>query len=318
MVTRAALAAAGLALAITGAVSSPAVAAPAAGSTDQAYSGKRSEDIVRLQVLLDRAGHSPGVIDGFPGNNTRRAVAAYQRSRGLPATGEADADLLAKLGREFGTPIFGTYTITQEDAEGPFRSVPASMTGKAELDRVAFETPAEALAEKFHMARDFLVALNPGADFRKAGTQIRIVRPGSDSLDRDVQRIEVDKKANELRAFGANGELVATYPITVGSTVHPSPNTTLEVLAVAMDPTYHFDPAGRSWGPDRALTIAPGPNNPVGVVWIDLSRDGYGIHGTPEPSLIGKTNSHGCVRLTNWDATELAKSVGKGTQVIFL
>jgi lipoprotein-anchoring transpeptidase ErfK/SrfK len=191
------------------------------------------------------------------------------------------------------------------------------MTGQAELDRVAYETPAEMLAERFHMARSFLEQLNPGADFGRPGTTITVVRPGGDENLADVRRIEVDKSANELRAFSADGAEVATYPITVGSNVHPSPNDRLEVLSVAPDPTYHFDPAGRTWGPDESLTIAPGPNNPVGIVWIDLSRDGYGIHGTPEPRLIGKTSSHGCVRLTNWDAHELAGAVSPGTTVVF-
>lgn len=243
---------------------------------------------------------------------------AYQRSIGLEPTGRFDPHLLDRLRRSDGGGIFQTYTVTKDDADGPFRNVPSTMTGKSELDRVAFESPAELLAEKFHMARSFLERMNPDANFGKAGTKITVIKPGSDEHLRDVQRIEVDKSANELRAYTKEGSLVATYPTTVGSGIHPSPNETLQVVAVAPDPTYHFDPSGRSWGPDQDLTIAPGPNNPVGVVWIDLSRDGFGIHGTPEPKLIGKTSSHGCVRLTNWDAHELSLAVDKGTTVHFL
>ncbi len=278
---------------------------------------QRSRTVAAVQTLLDRARYSPGVIDGMMGANTRRAIQAFQRSNGFPPTGQVDEDLLNRLQRTESQPLFQTYTITSEDADGPFRSVPSTMTGKAELDRVAFETPAEALAEKFHMAKSFLEALNPDVDFGSAGTTIWVVRPGSDEGLGDVARIEVDKTDNLLRAYSPDGSLVATYPTTVGSNVHPSPNDRLEVLAIAPHPTYHFDPSGRSWGPDQALTIAPGPNNPVGVVWIDLSREGYGIHGTPEPKLIGKTSSHGCVRLTNWDAHELSLAVSKGTKVIF-
>lgn len=278
----------------------------------------RSPEVAAVQVLLDRARHSPGVIDGIMGDNTRRAIRAYRAANGLPQSGDIDARLMSHLQRESPDDPFRTYTITDDDADGPFRSVPSTMTGKAGLDRVAFEDPAELLAEKFHMARSFLEALNPAADFGQPGTKITVVRAGTDEQLAPIQRIEVDKQANELRAYSKAGSLIATYPTTVGSNIHPSPNETLKVLAVAPDPTYHFDPSGRTWGPDEQLTIAPGPNNPVGTVWIDLSRDGYGIHGTPEPKLIGKTSSHGCVRLTNWDAGELSRSVAKGTTVHFL
>ena len=282
------------------------------------FDAERSAEILLVQVLLDRARHSPGVIDGYMGGNTRRAIAAYQKAAGIPVTGQISGSLVDRLRSEHGGELFQSYTITKDDADGPFRNVPSSMTGKAQLDRVAFESPAEKLAEKFHMAQSFLKALNPRADLGRAGTTILVVKPGPDKLPADIAKIEVVKGENELRAYAADGKLIVSYPTTVGSSFHPSPSTTLQVLAVAMDPTYHFDPEGRSWGPDRELTIAPGPNNPVGTVWIDLSRDGYGIHGTPEPRLIGKTSSHGCVRLTNWDATELAKAVSKGTTVEFV
>ena len=292
--------------------------AVASSQSDSSTVQAREMEIVELQVLLDRARHSPGVIDGVMGANTERAIAAYQRSTGRNPTGRYDAALLDSLRRTGGGSVFQDYLITEEDVDGPFTSVPSTMTGKAELDRIAFEHPAEMLAEKFHMARSFLEKINPGADFSTAGTRIKVVRPGGDEQMAKVERIEVDKQANELRAYSPDGTLVATYPTTVGSNIHPSPDEPLEVLAVASDPTYYFDPSGRTWGPDEQLTIAPGPNNPVGVVWIDLSRDGYGIHGTPEPKLIGKTNSHGCVRLTNWDAHELSLAVNKGTTVHFM
>jgi lipoprotein-anchoring transpeptidase ErfK/SrfK len=210
------------------------------------------------------------------------------------------------------------YTVTAEDVAGPFVTVPDDMESQAQLGQLGYESPAEALAERFHMAESFLKALNPGADFGTAGTAITVIVPGGNEVGAEVARIEVDKAASAVRAFAADGKLVATYPATVGSSTFPSPDGSMEVTAIAPAPTYHFDPEGRDWGPDKKLTIAAGPNNPVGGTWIDLSKEGYGIHGTPDPKLIGKTSSHGCVRLTNWDAEELAKAVSKGTKVEFV
>ncbi len=283
-----------------------------------AFNGQRSRDVLVAQVLLDRSRHSPGAIDGIWGSNTARAVKAFQRSHNLPADGKVDAGLLRKLMAMQSADVFQRYTITESDVRGPFRSVPASMEGKATLDKLSFESPAEALAEKFHMAESFLRALNPGKDFGKAGTEINVVVPGDNQLDAGVTRIEVDKQHSALRAYAADGRLIASYPATIGSKTFPSPSGSMEVRAVAPAPKYYFDPAGRDWGPDRNLTLAAGPNSPIGTTWIDLTKDGYGIHGTPEPSLIGKTASHGCVRLTNWDAEELEKAVSKGTKVEFV
>ncbi|QIL03411.1 murein L,D-transpeptidase [Sphingomonas sinipercae] len=274
--------------------------------------------MLAAQILLDRAHHSPGVIDGAAGGNTRRSVLAYQKANGLDPTGEVGSALLQRLSANDAGALLKTYTVTEADVAGPFHSVPEGLTAMAELDAVTYESAAEALAEKFHMARSFFEALNPGADFAKAGTRIVIADAGADKLGDAVVDIEVDKDANELRAYAAGKRLVATYPTTVGSSFHPSPDTTVEVTAIASNPTYHFDPEGRDWGPDETLTIAAGPNNPVGSTWIDLSREGYGIHGTPEPRLIGKTSSHGCVRLTNWDAAELARAVERGAKVHFI
>ena len=295
------------------------IGAPATAQPSSLFEGKRSQQVLTVQVLLDRAEHSPGVIDGMMGGNTKRAIRAFQKAKGMQETGEVSDALISKLRSAAGDgDLFQTYTITEDDVNGPFRNIPGSFAAKAKLESLSFESPAELLAEKFHMARSLIEAVNPGADFGKAGTQISVIRAGGDKLGESVARIEVDKNANELRAYSGSGTLVATYPTTVGSNVHPSPNETVEVRAVAPDPKYYFDPEGRSWGPDEKLTIAAGPNNPVGTVWIDLTKDGYGIHGTPDPKLIGKTSSHGCVRLTNWDALELSKAVSKGTKVHFV
>ena len=287
-------------------------------SNGQLFSGGRSEQGLAVQILLDHSGHSPGVIDGAMGGNTIRAIAAFQRANGMQADGKISAALLQRLRAAYSGSLLQRHTISAEDIAGPFISIPEGMEAQAELETLGFESPAEALAEKFHMAEAFLVALNPGVDFGRVGTEITVIVPGKSDLPAKIARIEVDKARTELRAYAEDGALVATYPATIGSSTFPSPDGSMEVTTVAAAPTYHFNPEGRDWGPDRKLTIAAGPNNPVGGTWIDLSKEGYGIHGTPEPRLIGKTSSHGCVRLTNWDAAELAKAVSKGTKVEFV
>lgn len=271
-----------------------------------------------MQILLDRSRHSPGVIDGHMGGNTRRAIAAFERANGLTADGEIDPKLISKLQQMHGGEIFKRYTISEADVSGPFFSIPDSMVKMAELDKLSYESPAELLAEKFHMSQKFLEALNPNADFSKGGTEIIVIASGDGMLGGDVARIEVDKKNSALRAYDSSGKFLASYPATVGSRDFPSPSGTMEVRAIAPEPKYYFQPSQHEWGPDRQLTIAAGPNNPVGSTWIDLTKDGYGIHGSPDPRLIGKTSSHGCVRLTNWDADALAKAVSKGTKVEFV
>lgn len=282
------------------------------------FAGQRSIEVLLVQVLLDRARHSPGAIDGIMGGNTTRAIAAYRRKHGLAAEGGIGSSLLSRLRDEQSSGVFQTYTITDADLDRPFPEVPSGMEEQAELAKVGYERSSEALAEKFHMAESFLTALNPGVDFRKVGTRINVVAASPDQLPSKIARIEVDKGQGIVRAFASDGQLVATYPATIGSGDFPSPSGRMEVRALAPAPKYYFDPSGRSWGPDRKLVIAAGANNPVGSTWIDLTKEGYGIHGTPEPDLIGKTASHGCVRLTNWDAAELGQAVEKGTVVEFV
>lgn len=267
-------------------------------------------------MLLDRASHSPGVIDGKAGGNTRRAVRAFEQASGLPVDGELDVDVMTRLRSLSSEPMLTDYVIAEADIR-KLVDVPDDMEAQATLDHLGFESAAEALAEKFHMSQTLLRHLNPGVAFG-IGQTIRVVRPGKDELGSKIARIEVDKGTSEVRAYDASGRLLASYPGTIGSDTFPSPSGTMEVRAVASAPTYYFDPSGREWRPDKRLTIAAGPNNPVGGTWIDLCKEGYGIHGSPDPRLIGKTASHGCVRLTNWDAAELGGAVENGATVAFL
>jgi len=275
--------------------------------------------LVRIQVLLDRAHFSPGVIDGFDGENVRKAVSAYQHANELPVNGLADEALLTRLEQADAAPALVSYVISAEDVAGPFVDVPQGLEAMAALERVGYASAAEALAEKFHMDEDLLRTLNPGVDFSAAGTEIVVANAGGD-LDVAVASIEIDTRNSSVRGFDASGQLVAYYPATVGSAEAPSPTGEHTVRAVAFDPTYRYDPARLPTFGERdhgALTIAAGPNNPVGAVWIALSADTYGIHGAPQPQLVSKSASHGCVRLTNWDAVELARAVRAGVTVTF-
>jgi lipoprotein-anchoring transpeptidase ErfK/SrfK len=277
--------------------------------------------MIRAQVLLDRAHFSPGVIDGQNGDNMRLAVAAYETAHNLPADGVVDDQVWAALTAADPAPAMQDYTITAEDVAGPFTpTIPTDPAAMAKLPRLGFSGPVELLAEKFHMDEPLLKSLNPGVDFGQAGTVIVTAAVGQRRLAAKVARIEVDKAAREVRAYGADGALLAVYPATVGSSDRPAPSGEWAVRTIAPNPTWTFDPSRLTFGNAKAgkLTIQPGPNNPVGVMWIDLTKDTYGIHGTPDPRRVGKAESHGCVRLTNWDVTELGHAVIKGAKVVFV
>lgn len=276
-------------------------------------------EVAAQQVYLDRNGFSPGVIDGRMGSNVQKALAAWRE-----ATGEridpTDTDLVLSRLAASGGLAFTTYTITAEDAAGPFiASVPTDYAEKAKLERLAFTSTQEMLAERFHMDEAYLKELNPGVDFSRPGVQIKVVSTGEKKTG-IVTRIIADKARKQIRAYGAGGKLVAAYPATIGSASTPSPTGEVTIERVARNPGYTYNPKinFKQGDNDRILEVPPGPNGPVGSVWIALSKPTYGIHGTPEPSKIGKTSSNGCVRLTNWDAEELAGMVAPGVSVSFV
>jgi lipoprotein-anchoring transpeptidase ErfK/SrfK len=274
--------------------------------------------LVKLQILLDRAHASPGEVDASRGENTRKAVAAYRQMRGLGRGDQIDQKLWRALTESDQQPALITYAITEKDTAGPFLDkVPDDYREKASLKRLSYTSVQELLAEKFHMSEKLLRQLNPNAGFEEPGTEIIVANVQREELPRKISRIEVDAARQRVVAFDKSDAVVAVYPATVGSGDRPSPSGEFKVTGVSENPTYHYDPSLNLRGVDvqEPLDLPPGPNNPVGLVWIALSAKGYGIHGTPEPGAVSKRTSHGCVRLTNWDALELAKHVNKGTPV---
>ncbi|MDS9466308.1 L,D-transpeptidase [Paracoccus sp. MBLB3053] len=273
----------------------------------------------KVQVLLDRSGISPGVVDGWRGGMSESAIMAFQRRAGLPMTGRMDMTLWNLLQGYSADPITTTYTITEKDEQGLVDRIPSDYAEKAAMSSQGYTSVLERLAERFHMDEKFLAKLNEDLAF-VPGVTISVTRPAK-PIRATVTRIIVDKQTRRVAAYDAQGNMVADYPATVGSSDTPSPHGLHLVTAVALDPTYTYNPKRnfKQGDNDRVLIVPPGPNGPVGNVWIDLSEPTYGLHGTATPSRLFVNQSHGCVRLTNWDAWELAHMVkAKVTTVEFL
>lgn len=312
--------------------------------TADQHQGKRSSAkqdplIFKAEVLLDRVGFSPGEIDAHDGENFQKALRAYQQANELEPTGKLDQQTWQALTKSSDQAVTANYTITADDENGPFvDKIPTQFDQMAKLKQLGYRSPAQRIAEEFHMSQEALTTLNKNADFKKEGTQLVVANIPEMALDgglaakdkRDTQsskdagsaaaRIEVDKAQRAVRVFDRDGKLLAYYPASIGSTEKPAPSGKFIVKRVDRNPTYHYNPkyAFKGQKAKTPVTVPPGPKNPVGLVWIDLSAQSYGIHGTPAPQNISKTQSHGCIRLTNWDALALAKLVKKGTPVDFV
>ncbi|APR70776.1 L,D-transpeptidase family protein [Acinetobacter haemolyticus] len=300
---------------------------PASWTMDAINSAEWYEDMPRRQlpvyarahVMLNNAHASPGAIDGSNGQNTLKAIASFQQMNGLTPTGQLTKETWDALVAKQTKPAYVEYTITEADLKGPYaESIPTDYALQAKMKGLYYTRVTEMLGEKFHMDERFLRQLNPRANFNKVGEKIVVANVRND-LPEDIHLIVAHKGAKQLYLFNSRNQMIASFPATIGSTSTPSPTGTYKVTGVAKNPWYSYSPSNFVQGKNlKPLSLPPGPNGPVGNIWIGLSKKSFGIHGTPNPSMISKNASHGCIRLTNWDANDLGNKVRAGVTVRFL
>jgi len=314
----------------------------AAGLPALAHAAAPDQRILGVQVLLDRLGFGPGVIDGAKGMSLAKALRGWQEAKGLPVTAQLDPATVKSFAPYRGLPAVIEVKLTQRTAAGPFVGpIPAKESDQAKMKTLGYSDLMEKLAERYHTTKATLIALNSPQAKLGAGAAVKVpnvIPPKQDypadldpawrdtlwtlnvgSDQPDVAKVVVDKSDGVLRAFDGAGKLVAQFPATMGSGHDPLPIGTWKIQGRSYNPPFHYNPK-LFWdadSKDKKVLLPPGPNGPVGVVWIDLNKRHYGIHGTPNPEKIGRTESHGCIRLTNWDAARLALMVKPGTPAIF-
>lgn len=292
---------------------------PAQEDAPSRFAGHRSGfhlDTLALQVLLDRQNLSCNCVDGMWGMRTEVALVTWQTLHGLPATGIPDASVLEALGGD--TNVLTRYTVTTNDLAG-LAPVPLAWEERAKLPALTYETVQEMLAEKGHTSQRALERLNPQAAWPNppAGTEVVLPDCACAKPER-AGSIRIALARMEITVFNAEGKLVALFPCSIAREKSKRPDGEVAVKTIAPNPNYTYDPQLFEPGGAKKtkLVIPPGPNNPVGLAWIGLSLQGYGMHGTPIPEHIGRAESKGCFRLANWNAVKLLGMVWPGVPVV--